>query len=140
MNWLLLLQQAGLPAITATERNDFGIVGVDATFSRDLTSAEWDTYLGIINPAQLRKNQARKTARTIPSWALWTQAEADAWATTNIATPLASARASLPATLTLATARLAFIAVLNILDAMYVLMKANSQMTLALRDAQWPDL
>jgi hypothetical protein len=107
-----------------------------------------DEILAIINAplstietnAILKRRTASKTARAIPSWATWTQAEADAWATTNIATPLATARTSLPATLTLATARAAFIVVLNILDKMWVLQKANAQMTLAIRDEIWPDL
>lgn len=87
-----------------------------------------------------RKFQASKNARAIPSWATWTQAEAEAWASTNIATPLANARTSLPATLTLATARAAFVVLFNILDKMRQLQKANAQMTLALRDEIWPDL
>lgn len=90
--------------------------------------------------AKARMAQASKTARAIPSWATWTQAEAEAWATTNIATPLANARTSLPATLTLATARAAFVVLLNILDKMWQLQKANAQMTLAIRDEIWPDL
>jgi hypothetical protein len=90
--------------------------------------------------AKARLAQASKTARGIPSWALWTQAEANTWGQTNIGTPLATARTSLPATLTLATARAAIITILNILDKMWVLQQANAQMTLALRDAQWPDL
>lgn len=93
-----------------------------------------------IAASEARKAQASKTARAIPSRATWTQAEADAWATTNIATPLANARTSLPATLTLATARAAFVVLLNILDKMWQLQKANAQMTLALRDEVWPDL
>jgi hypothetical protein len=140
MDWLLILQQAGLPVVSAYETTEDGVTQVDATFSRALLSDEWLNYLKITNLPEYRRKISRFTARAIPSWALWTQAEADAWATTNIATPLASARTSLPATLTLATARAAFVVLLNILDKMWILQKANAQMTLALRDAQFPDL
>jgi hypothetical protein len=116
-------------------------VGIDTI----LTETQINSGLALpITTAELaaieRGIQASKTARAIPSWALWTQNEADAWATTNIATPLANARTSLPATLTLATARAAFVVLLNILDKMWILQKANAQMTLAIRDHVWPDL
>jgi hypothetical protein len=94
--------------------------------------------------AQLASRERRKTAIitawSIPDWALYTQAEALTWGTDNIATPLANARTNLPATLTLATARAAFVVLLNILDKMWALQKANMQMTLALRDWTMSDL
>lgn len=137
MDWFLILQQAGLPVVSA----GLNPVGrVDASFSRELTPTEWLLFLSLTDPQGYRKLNAAKTARAIPSWATWTQAEAEAWATTNIATPLATARTSLPATLTLATARAAFVVLLNILDKMWALQKANVQMTLAIRDEIWPDL
>jgi len=127
---------AGLPVLEADEEI--------CVWTRELTNTEEEIFLNIRYPQrqaqQARKANAAKTARAIPSWATWTQAEADAWATTNIATPLANARTSLPATLTLATARAAFVVLLNILDKMWALQKANAQMTLALRDEIWPDL
>ena len=90
---------AGLPVLEADEEN--------VVWKRELTNVEEEVYLNIRYPQrqaqQARKTNAAKTARAIPAWATWTQAEADAWATTNIATPLANARTSLPATLTLAT-------------------------------------
>ena len=126
----------GLPVLEADEEN--------VVWTRDLNIEEENIYFNIRYPQRqaqaARKTNAAKTARAIPSWATWTQAEADAWATTNIATPLATARTSLPATLTLATARAAFVVLLNILDKMWQLQKANAQMTLALRDEIWPDL
>jgi hypothetical protein len=137
LNYLQKLQAAGLPVV---EADDSGA----ASFSRELTSAEKELLFDITDPTSIvmrtRKKQAWQTAKAIPSWATWTQAEADAWATTNIATPLATARTSLPATLTLATARAAFVVLLNILDKMWQLQKANAQMTLAIRDEIWPDL
>lgn len=127
---------AGLPVFEADEEN--------VVWTRELTNIEEETYLNIRYPQRqaqaARKTNAAKTAKAIPSWATWSQAEADAWATTNIATPLATARTSLPATLTLATARAAFVVLLNILDKMWALQKANVQMTLAIRDEIWPDL
>jgi hypothetical protein len=116
-------------------------VGIDSVLSDVQITSGLSTPTTAAELAGInRKVQSSKTARAIPLWATWTQAEADAWATLNIATPLASARTSLPATLTLATARAAFVVLLNILDKMWQLQKANAQMTLALRDEIWPDL
>jgi hypothetical protein len=137
LNYLSKLQAAGLPVVDA---DDSGA----ASFSRDLTDAERLLLTDIIDPAGIparaRLAQSRITAKAIPNWATWTQAEANTWGQTNIGTPLATARTSLPVTLTLATARAAFVVILNILDQMWILQQANAQMTLALRDAQWPDL
>jgi hypothetical protein len=137
MSLLTDLQAAGLPVTDAYD-------GQYAQFSRALSAFELELYLDILFPIRIsqraRLAQASKTARAIPSWALWTQAEAEAWVNTNIATPLASARTNLPATLTLATARAAFVVLLGILDKMWVLQKANMQMTLSFRDEIWPDL
>lgn len=116
-------------------------VGIDSVLSDIMITSGLSTPTTAAELAGInRKVQSSKTARAIPSWATRTQTEADAWATTNIATPLATARTSLPATLTLATARAAFVVVLNILDKMWALQKANAQMTLAIRDEIWPDL
>ena len=137
VNFLQKLQAAGLPVSTADDSGD-------CTFWRAFTPAEQILFNDIIDPSQAsaraRLRQSRITAKAIPSWATWTQAEANTWGQTNIGTPLATARTSLPATLTLATARAAFVVILNILDQMWILQQANAQMTLALRDAQWPDL
>jgi hypothetical protein len=119
---------------------DFTVINLDAFIFPDPPAVTSTSQTASIIAAKARLAQASKTARGIPSWALWTQAEADTWATLNIATPLASARTSLPATLTLATARAAFVVLLNILDKMWILQKANAQMTLAIRDEIWPDL
>jgi hypothetical protein len=119
---------------------EFAYTNPDLVIFPDPPAVTSTSQTASIVAAKARMAQASKTARAIPSWALWTQAEADAWATTNIATPLANARTSLPATLTLATARAAFVVLLNILDKMWILQKANAQMTLAMRDEIWPDL
>jgi hypothetical protein len=136
-NYLSKLQTAGLPVVDA---DDSGA----ASFSRDLTDAERLLLTDIIDPAGIparaRLAQSRITAKAIPNWATFSQSQANTWGQTNIGTPLATARTSLPVTLTLATARAAFVVILNILDQMWILQQANAQMTLALRDAQWPDL
>lgn len=90
--------------------------------------------------ARAKWKAARVNAKAIPLWATWTPAEAQTWGDDNIGTPLVNAWANLPATLTLATARAAFIVILNILDQMWILQKAMAQMVLALRDQAWPDL
>jgi hypothetical protein len=99
-----------------------------------------EPQLTALATAYLRQLSARDSAKNIPNWAAWSEAEAQTWGNTNIGTPLANARSSLPATLTLATARAAFVVLLNILDSMWVLLWALTRMVLALRNAQWPDI
>jgi hypothetical protein len=45
-----------------------------------------------------------------------------------------------PAAWTLATTRAAIVAILNILDEMYTMLKAMARMLVALRNKSWPDL
>lgn len=77
---------------------------------------------------------ARTEMRNIPGWATWTAAQAQDWGNTNIGTPLSTARASLPASLTLATTRTAFVWLLNILDQMWTLQQALGRAVIALRN------
>ena len=83
---------------------------------------------------------AKDAVKAIPSWAKWTEEESLSWVQANISTPLADARASLPATLTLATVRVAFFVLLGILYKMLVLMVALTRMSVALRNKNWPEL
>lgn len=78
--------------------------------------------------------------KNIPGWATWTKETAYTWGMTNIGTPLAEGRANLPATLTLATARIAIVQILNILDAMWTMQMAYGQMLIAMRNDRWPGL
>lgn len=81
----------------------------------------------IINlPAELRKINAAGIAKSIPNWATWTQAQADAWYQTNIRDPFTAAT-------TLAAMKLVIGTMINVLWAVI-------QMVLALRDENWPDL
>lgn len=77
---------------------------------------------------------SRASMKAIPSWATWTEAEALDWGTTNIGTPLANGRNTLPATLTLVTTRAAIVVLLNILDSMWILQTAIIRMMIALRN------
>jgi hypothetical protein len=83
---------------------------------------------------------SKQNAKNIPSWATWSEAEAQTWGNANIGTPLTTGRSSLPETLTLATTRTAIIMLLNILDKMWVMQWSLARMTIALRDKTWPDL
>ena len=104
-----------------------------------LTDAQITTALA--TPATPAENAAyalwvgaRAELKAIPNWATHTQAEALAWGTTNIGTPLSTARSSLPGTLTLATAKTAILNILNVLDKMYTLQVAIIRMLIALRN------
>lgn len=92
------------------------------------------------NEAILRMTNARANAKAIPSWSSWTEADTLAWINTNIGVPLETGRTSLPATLTFATARAAFVTLLNIMDKMLVVLIALSRMVIAMRNQMWADL
>jgi len=84
--------------------------------------------------ARARRKAARGIVVVIPGWATWTPEEADAWGNSNIGIPLTNARATLPTTLTLATARASFVVLLGILDKMWAMQQAMAKMLIALRD------
>jgi len=123
MDWILTLQNAGLPATIAAV-NEYG--KVDAAFSRELTPAEWLLFLSLTDPGAYRKANASKIARAIPLWAIFTQAETEAWYTTNVRTPFTAA-----ATLPLMRA---------VVGTMITVLWAVIQMELALRDEIMSDL
>ena len=56
MDWLLTLQNAGLPVTDAFVNSDGK---VEATFSRGLTSAEWATFLQITDPDRYDSESSR---------------------------------------------------------------------------------
>lgn len=78
------LIDAGLPIINEGE------VSPDI-FSRELTPAEWETFLTIVNPLELKKNIARVEANAIPGWANITQAEFQTWWNANLADSIVDA-------------------------------------------------
>jgi hypothetical protein len=73
----------------------------------------------------LRVN-AQESAKNIPSWATWTEAEADAWYQTNIRTPFAAAS-------TLAAMK-------AVIGTIITVQWATIRLVLALRDHNWLDL
>ena len=77
---------------------------------------------------------ARASLKAIPSWSTWTEAEALAWEQTNVGARITTARSSLPATLTLATARTAILGLITILDNIQVLLVALVRMIIAIRN------
>ena len=127
MDWLLLLQQAGLPVVSASETTEDGVTQVNATFSRGLTAAEVMTYLSITNPAEYRRQNSRVTAKAIPNWATWTQANWDAYFTAN----LSPAQVSTVTTIALAR---------TMLNRQNLVIQNLVKLVIAMRDNQWPDL
>jgi hypothetical protein len=127
MNWLLLLQQAGLPVVTADETIIDGITQVNASFSRPLTPAEVMIYLSITNSTEHRRRQSRVTAKAIPNWATWTQADWDAYFTANLSP------AQVTTVTTIATAR-------TMLNRQNLVIQNLVKLVIAMRDNQWPDL
>jgi hypothetical protein len=90
--------------------------------------------------AEERGANARASAKAIPEWASWSEAQALTWIQTNIGTPLTTGKANLPATLTLVTARKAIVDIISILEKILVVLISISRMVIALRNAQWKDL
>jgi len=78
--------------------------------------------------------ESRASILAIPSWSTWTEAEALTWEQTNIGARITTARSSLPATLTLATARTAIIGIITILDNVQILLVALIRMIVAIRN------
>jgi hypothetical protein len=116
-------------------------VTVDSALTDQEITTVLSTAVTVAETAQLQKlADSMNHARAIPSWATWTETEALTWGATNIGTPLTSGRSALPATLTLATARSAIIAILNILDKMWVMQVSLARLVIALRDKAWPNL
>lgn len=140
------LLEAGVPIIgcSSTGRIDFK----DTATPQQIATAQTILATFDINdPVDHRKMNiearvigSNAAIRNIPSWALYSETEGLAWIQTNIGTPLTNGRTNLPATLTLATTRAAFIAILDILDKMLILMIALTRIAVALRDKNWPDI
>ena len=88
----------------------------------------------------LRFRNAKSDVVAIPQWSNWTEAQVLSWVQTNIGTPLASGRANLPQTLTLASIRVAILSLLDILDMMLVMLIAIARLCVALRNRNFPEL
>jgi len=99
---------------------------INAVLANPQTQAETNAYIQYIG--------ARANMKAIPSWAAWTETEALAWEQTNIGARITTARSSLPATLTLATARTAILGLITILDNIQVLLVALVRMIIAIRN------
>ena len=99
---------------------------IAAGLSQPPTQEEISAYQAFVN--------ARINAKAIPNWATWSENEALEWADTNIGTPLSTGRANLPAQLSLATTRMVFLALFDILDQFYIALVAIIRMVIALRN------
>lgn len=85
------LINAGLPCTWAYKNPDGT---VDASFSRTLTSAEWNLYLSLTNPAEARKKSALANAALATQLKSVTGDQAVAWIENNV-TSLATAKDAL---------------------------------------------
>lgn len=88
----------------------------------------------------------RRTSRVsiggIPGWANWKESDVDDWRDDNIKTPLADARtllSGLSGQLTMAIFKNAMGRILDILDAMLVMLTAISKIIIFMRNKNWPD-
>jgi hypothetical protein len=124
MTLLTDLQNAGLPVLTATE-------GVSAVFNRSLSDEEMEVYLNILYPQRqaqaARFKQSRITAKAIPNWSLWSQADWDAYFTANLSP------AQVTTVTTIALAR-------TMLNRQNLVIQNLVKLVIAMRDNQWPDL
>lgn len=134
VSWSGLLKMDFGPTLSNWVETDCNLIDADmkTLLSITITVSEAATLS--------RLTLAKSHAQAIPSWATWTEAQAQTWGATNIGTPLSTGRSALPATLTLATVRTAIIMLLNILDKMWAMQWALARMVIAIRDRMWPDL
>jgi hypothetical protein len=109
MDWMQALKDAGLPVVSAVDDPE---VGISASFERELTSEEWQTYLMITNPAAAREAAAVTEAGLAVEFKALTPAQAVAYIENNV-TDLASAKTA---------------------------MQGLARLIVALRDQVWPDL
>jgi hypothetical protein len=113
MNWLLTLQQAGLPAIKAYEETtEDGTIQVQASFSRSLTAVEWQLFLSLTNPARARRENAINEAALATELKSLTPAQAVQYIENNV---------------------------IDLPSAKRVL-KVMARILIALRDETWPNL
>lgn len=91
MDWLQALINAGLPCTAAwvDERER-----VQASFTRELTRAEWLTFLSLTDPVRARREGAREEARLAEALRTCTPQQAVDYIEANV-TNLASAKAAL---------------------------------------------
>ncbi len=116
-------KDAGLPVFEADEEN--------VVWARELTNTEEEIFLNIRYPQRqaqaARKTNAAKTAKAIPQWATWTQAEWATYFTANLSDLEADKVTSI------ALARVA-------IKRQNAVINALAQMVIAMRDELWPDL
>jgi len=93
--------------------------------------------LSVLPPTPGVKRAAQSLKDGVPSWALWSEEDALTWFESNINEPLVSGRASSPQTLTLATARIAIVSMIDILDQMASMLWALARMVIAMRIHIW---
>jgi hypothetical protein len=124
MTLLTDLQNAGLPVLTATE-------GVSAVFNRSLSDEEMEVYLNILYPQRqaqaARLKQSRVTAKAIPNWATWSQADWDAYFAANLSTTLVNAVST--------TAQIRVM-----MNKQNLVIQNLVKLIIAMRDQTWPDL
>ena len=126
MTKLTDLQAAGIPVIVAESSEIDGRWTFGAT-----TDAQKDIIRSILFPEivaiETKQKQSRITAKAIPNWATWTQADWDAYFTAN----LSPAQVSTVTTIALAR---------TMLNRQNLVIQNLVKLVIAMRDNQWPDL
>ena len=139
------LTTAGLPIENATEAGE--ISGIpDAVMSLEQIQKMSDICLEHFHPQEYalmvrvrdRQTAAHDTAKAIPAWAGWTQAQALDWLNTNIGTPLAQPIPPNP--ITTAQIRAVLVGIVDTMQKQYQFEQAVAKMLIALRDHTFPDL
>jgi hypothetical protein len=107
----------------------------DSVIIPDVPTVTVDDFLPAT--ADAVQDGAVVAVQSVPGWATWSKAQAVAWYTENIVTPL---DAPLPATVSAATNRQIIIALIGVMKDMGVMLWALAQMVIALRNRSWPGL
>jgi hypothetical protein len=143
VNMLKLIKELAAAGFFATSSQPGVFITVEDSDNTSAVTAVYDAHDPNPTAAEIatveRKDGARTIAVNTNGWFTWTVVQMLSWAQTNIGTPLADGRTNLPTTLTLASARAAFIVLLNILDKMLVMQIAMAKMIIAFRDDKWPE-
>jgi hypothetical protein len=117
---------AGLPILSVSESGE--IASGPLTDEQKIKMAEIIAKYG--PPQQyaeiVRRRAAIESARNIPAWSTYTEAEADTWYQANIRAPFAAAA-------TLAAMK-------AVIGTIITVQWATIRLVLALRDHNWPDL
>lgn len=85
-----------------------------------------------------RQIASKASAKNIPNWAGWTEAQALQWLLDNIGTPLTTPIPANP--MTVQQIRIVLVNIVAVLNQQYLVDQSMARMIVAFRDGIWPDL